>query len=191
MLRRPDKSQLRQLAKAAKKEISRKPPPPKRGLGGKLIRGEDVTLGGHRFDGRHVVMGLILSVMIIGLALWWAQNRAFYTEFTTDKVVIAGNSYDVTRFMGIDSDSSPLKLRACFLLETRVLAPRAEDPVPLVAPNWFKCFKAQYIAEDLAEGTAVAYLAEHNQPPGFDRIVAVSSGGRAFMWRQPNGLLGQ
>jgi len=164
---------------------------PKRGLAGKLARGEDVTLAGHRFDGRYVVTGLILFVIVFAVGLWWAQNWAYYREFSADSVEIAGNSYPVRRFQGIDSDSSPIKLRACFLIGRRVLAPPAKDPVPLVAPRWFKCFKAEYIAKELTEGTATAYLAEYNTPVGFDRIVVVSSGGRAFMWRQPNGNLAE
>lgn len=186
MLRRPHK--LRRFDDD--EEVVRKPAP-ERGLAGKLIRGEHVTLVGHRFDGRYVVIGLIMSVIVFGFGLWWAQNWAYYKEFHADSVVIAGNSYPVRRFQGIDSESSPIKLRACFLIEGRVLAPLAEKPVPLVAPRWFKCFKAEYIERELAEGVATAYLAEYNRPVGFDRIVAISSGGRAFMWRQPNGNLAE
>lgn len=185
----PRKSRLR--LPEGEDDIPRKPPEPERSLGGKLLHGEDITVVGHRFDGRYVVIGLILSVMIIGFGLWWAQNRAFYTEYQADTVVIAGNTYNVTRFRGIDSESSPLKLRACFLIEGTILAPRVEKPVPLVAPGWFKCFKAEYIEEELAEGTAVAYLAEYDTPRGFDTVVAVSPGGRAYMWRQPNANLEQ
>jgi hypothetical protein len=186
MLRRPHKIRRHDDGD----DIVRKPAP-QRGLAAKLARGEDVTLAGHRFDGRYVVIGLILFVFVFAVGLWWALNWAYYKEFRANTVVIAGNTYNVSRFQGIDSDSSPIRLRACFLIEGRVLAPPAENPVPLVAPGWFKCFKAEYIAREIAEGTAIAYLAEHNKPFGFDRIVAVSSGGRAFMWRQPNGNLAE
>jgi hypothetical protein len=184
---RPHRSRLR--LRDDEDDLPLKPPPPKRGLGGKLLYGEDITFAGQRFDGRYVVIGLILTVTIIGLGLWWAQNRAFYTEYTADTVVIAGNTYNVTRFRGIDAESSPLKLRACFLIEGTILAPQVEKPVPLVAPRWFKCFKAEYIERELAEGWAIAYLAEYDTPPGFDTVVAVSPGGRAYMWRQANANL--
>jgi len=184
---KPRRSRLR--IQDEDEDFGRKPPPPERGLGGKLLYGEDITFVGHRFDGRYVVIGLIMTVMIVGFGLWWAQNRAFYTEYTAESVQIAGNTYNVTRFRGIDADSSPLKLRACFLIEGTILAPVVEKPVPLVAPGWFKCFKAEYIEQELAEGTAIAYLAEYDPPPGFDTVVAVSPGGRAYMWRQPNANL--
>ena len=34
-------------------------------------------------------------------------------------------------------------------------------------------------------------IAQRNDPMGFDRIVAVFPGGRAYMWRQLNGQIGQ
>ena len=70
------------------------------------------------------------------------------------------------------------------LTEEEIDALPALAPEPLLAPGWFRCFNAETIAENLATGYARAYLAERDNPNGFDRIVAVFPGGRAYMWRQ-------
>ncbi len=144
-----------------------------------------------RVSGKYVVTGLVAFVFLFGLAFWWAQNHAFYQETQADEVVIAGTVYPVTQWKGIDAASSPLKMRACFLILETITAPPAIDPEPLVAPGWFRCFNAEVIAENLARDYVTAYVAQTNDPYGFDRIVAVFPGGRAYMWRQPNGLLGK
>jgi hypothetical protein len=93
---------------------------------------------------------------------------------------------DVT---GIDSDSSPIRFRACFttplslamLSETYVAYTDAE---PLVAPGWFDCFDAMAIGTALERGEALAFLSEPDIHPGVDRVVAVFPDGRAFAWHQ-------
>ena len=146
-----------------------------------------------RVSGKYVITGLIAFVFLFGLALWWSQNHAYYAETEADEaaIVIAGNTYTVTEWKSIDAASSPLKMRACFLIRETIEALPALAPEPLVAPGWFGCFNAEFIAENLARDYAKAYVAERNDPRGFDRIVAVFPGGRAYMWRQPNGLLGE
>jgi hypothetical protein len=137
-------------------------------------------------SGKVVVTGLVAFTLIFGLVFWWFQSHAFYTETQADEhtVVIAGQGYPVTEWKSIDSTSSPLKMRACFLITEPIEALPAMLPVPLVAPGWFRCFNAETIAENLASDYAKAYVAERNDPKGFDRIVAVFPGGRAYMWRQ-------
>ncbi len=144
-----------------------------------------------RVNGKYVVTGLVGFTVLFGLAFWWSQNHAYYQETQADAVVISGNTYPVTEWMAIDAASSPLKMRACFLILETIDAPPAIEPVPLVAPGWFRCFNAEFIAENLARDYVTAYTAQFNDPYGFDRIVAVFPGGRAYMWRQPNGLLGE
>ena len=138
-----------------------------------------------KLNGSYVVTGLIGFTVLFGLGFWWFQTLAFYEETWTDSVRIAGEVYPVTEFRGIDAASSPLKMRACFLIRETIEALPALAPEPLVAPGWFRCFNAEVIAENLASGYAKAYVAERNNPHGFDRIVAVFPGGRAYMWRQP------
>ncbi len=144
-----------------------------------------------RVNGKYVVTGLIAFTGLFALALWWSQNHAYYEETQASEVRIAGQDYPVTKWKGIDATSSPLKMRACFHIRDSIEALPALAPEPLVAPGWFRCFNAGFIAENLARDYAKAYVAERNDPRGFDRIVAVFPGGRAYMWRQPNGLLGE
>ena len=61
-----------------------------------------------------------------------------------------------------------------------------EGAVPLNAPNWFGCFDAASIGEDLEEGQAFAFLSERNITYGIDRVVAVYDDGRAYAWHQIN-----
>jgi hypothetical protein len=140
-----------------------------------------------RVSGKYVVTGLVAFTGLFGLVFWWFQSHAFYSETKADEaeVVIAGSPYRVTEWEGLDASSSPLKMRACFLIRDPIEALPALAPEPLVAPGWFRCFNAEVIAENLASGYAKAYVAERNNPHGFDRIVAVFPGGRAYMWRQP------
>ncbi len=146
-----------------------------------------------RVSGKVVIIGLVAFTGLFGLAFWWFQEHAFYQETQADQaeIVIAGQVYPVTEWKSIDAASSPLKMRACFLIRETIEALPALAPEPLVAPGWFRCFNAEVIAENLTSDYAKAYVAERNDPHGFDRIVAVFPGGRAYMWRQPNGILGE
>jgi hypothetical protein len=127
-----------------------------------------------RINGSYVVAGLIAFTVLFGLAFWWFQSHAFYEETWAEKVAIDGFDYPVTEWKGITSTSSPLKMRACFLLREPFDAPLSLAPEPLVAPG-----NAEVIGENLASGYAKAYVAERNDPKGFDRIVAVFPGGRS------------
>jgi hypothetical protein len=131
--------------------------------------------------------------VIFGVALWYYQTRAFYTE-TTDvtEIIIQGQTLPVVNYTGIDADTSPLKLRACFRIRDGVapdalaLFPLAPEATPLVAPSWFDCFDASAMTRGIAEGPLRAIIAAHDEPWGFDRIVATWPDGRGYMWRQAN-----
>jgi Family of unknown function (DUF6446) len=142
-------------------------------------------------NGKYVITGLLGFIFLFALALWWFQTRVFFQEFQADTVEIAGTVYPVARWKGVDSNSSPLQLRACFVIDEPFEALPALEPEPLVAPGWFKCFNARVIEENLESGYAKAFIAARNEPPGFDRIIAVFPGGRAYMWRQLNGTIAQ
>jgi len=146
-----------------------------------------------RVSGKYVVTGLVGFTLIFGLVFWWFQTHAFYPETKAQEhtVAIDGQIYPVTEWEGIEASSSPLKMRACFLIREEIQALPAVEPEPLLAPPWFRCFNAEFIAENLVSGYTRAYVAERNDPWGFDRIVAVFPGGRAYMWRQPNGIFGE
>ena len=94
-------------------------------------------------------------------------------------------------FEGIDSDSSPLRFRACFTTPHSIamLSETFESydaAVPNTGPKWFDCYDAHQIGADLADGSAVAFLGEANVIYGFDRVIAVYDDGRAFVWHQIN-----
>ena len=165
-------------------------------------------------NGKIVGVGLVISGLIAGIAMYWLQVYAFYepvsfqpgneirlTPISSDvpEVIVADN---VT---GIDANSSPLRFRACFttplsqamLTETYVVYEGAE---PLVAPGWFDCFDAARIGKALETGEAIAFLSEKNinsktdasgvlQPSGIDRVVAVFPDGHAYAWHQLNDIL--
>lgn len=137
-------------------------------------------------SGRVLAGGLVLFALIFGAALWWFQTRGYYSNIEgVETVTIDGVAVPVANYRGIDADTSPLKMRACFEAEG-LAGPAAEAPTPLTTPGWFDCFDADGIARDLASGAATAILAATNEPYGFDRIVAAYADGRAFQWRQIN-----
>ena len=149
--------------------------------------------------GRIFVGFLVMSALIAGVALYYLQVYAYYDEISAEveDVTLVSLSSGLAEpvlfenFKGIDSDSSPIRYRACFevqgslamLTETYVMADGAE---PLVAPGWFDCFDAARIGADLETGEAVAFLGAENVSYGIDRIVAVYPDGRAFAWHQIN-----
>ncbi|MGF1502576.1 MAG: DUF6446 family protein [Paracoccaceae bacterium] len=134
--------------------------------------------------GRALVIGLLGFTAVFAAGLYYMQVYAFYEETVQTSVDIAGQSYQVSDWTGIDAGSSPLKLRACFRIEAAVDAPVAADPTPLVPPPWFDCFDAEMIARAIDAGEATAYLAAAEERHGADRMVAIFPDGRAFMWRQ-------
>jgi hypothetical protein len=140
-----------------------------------------------------LIVGFLIFCAIFAGALWWFQTRAFYeVQEGTGSILVQGSELPVAEFEGIDADTSPLKLRACFRIADGVApdalahVPAAEDPTPLVAPGWFECFDAEALTEGLEEGELRAVTAERNAPWGFDRVIAYSPDGRGWMWRQIN-----
>lgn len=145
--------------------------------------------------------GLILvTALVAGAALYYLQVYAFYDEVSgngTDDVqmtsVVSGLPEPVLYddFRAIDSDSSPIRYRACFttsmshamLTETYEMYDGAE---PLVAPGWFDCFDADALGTALQDGSALAFLGQQDIEYGIDRIVAITEDGRGYVWHQIN-----
>ena len=146
----------------------------------------------------------MLTGLVAGVAMYWLQVYAFYDE----AVFKPGDEIELTSVesgqpeaiiaegvTGIDSDSSPIRFRACFrttltlamLTETYKIYPK---PEPLLAPSWFDCFDAAAIGAALESGEAVAFMGQENIHPGVDRVVAVFADGRAYAWQQLNGAEG-
>jgi hypothetical protein len=150
-------------------------------------------------SGRIVALFLIAVAVIGGGAMYWLQIHAFYERLAPTgpddvRVVLEdGTAAPLPHadFRGIDSDSSPIRYRACFTLapgarEVLARARIAEAPEPLVAPGWFDCFDATAVAAALDEGRASAYAGAAGLPYGIDRIVAVFDDGRGVAWNQIN-----
>lgn len=146
------------------------------------------------------VMAIVLSALAAGAGLYYLQVYAYYDEVSAVDIadvqltsLISGTPEPILfeNFQAIDSDSSPIRYRACFdtphsqaaLTEEFVTYELAE---PLVAPDWFDCFDAQTIGEQLKTGEAIAFLGQENIHYGIDRIIAVMGDGRAFAWQQIN-----
>lgn len=147
-------------------------------------------------DGRIVGGSIVAIAVVAGAALYYFQVYHYYDR-------VAAPAVELTRLDGtvepmlaeqveaIDAASSPIRYRACFttpmslgtLTETYRVYPEAE---PLRAPGWFDCFDAEEIGAALDRGEAVAFLGRENVPYGIDRVVAVHTDGRGWVWDQIN-----
>ncbi|WP_371054796.1 DUF6446 family protein [Rhodosalinus sp. K401] len=150
--------------------------------------------------GKLVSLLILASGLIGGAALWYLQIHAFYDEVPAsgpEDVRLTARASGVPEpvahgdFRAIDSDSSPIRYRACFtvsmpradLAETYVTI---EDAVPLVAPGWFDCFDAGAVGAALENGSATAFLGVENIEYGVDRVVAIFEDGRGVAWHRLN-----
>ncbi len=140
-------------------------------------------------NGKLMVSGIVAVALAAGAGLWYSQTYAYYErQDGLEQVFAYGDAFPVTDYRGIDADTSPLKLRACFTVDWDYFPSEEFKDVaePLTAPSWFDCFDAEVIAKDIAAGNAIAILAEKNQPFGFSRFIAQYPDGNAYMWRQIN-----
>ncbi|GIT84997.1 MULTISPECIES: DUF6446 family protein [Roseobacter] len=150
-------------------------------------------------SGKIVGIVIMISALLAGGALYYLQVYGFYEEASADlqqvQLLPLGADTPVPilaeNIEAIDADSSPIRFRACFttpsslamLTETYVGLERA---VPRNAPEWFACFDAAAIAEELKAGTALAFIGEKNVDFGVDRIVAITQDGRGYIWHELN-----
>ncbi len=147
-----------------------------------------------------IVGGVILvAAAIAGIALYYVQVYGYYREVPTppqgvELVSLSTNMPEpilTNNFRAIDADSSPIRYRACFdttlslamLSKTYVVT---EEIEPRNAPGWFDCFDAQAIGIELEAGTALTFLSQKNVHFGVDRIVAITSDGRGYVWHELN-----
>lgn len=133
--------------------------------------------------------GTLVVAAAMGVGLWYSSNSAYYYEVNGVTEISVGDALlPVSDYRGIDADTSPLKMRACFTAHWD-LAPETagvQGAEPLIAPTWFDCFDAKQLSGDLESGAATVILASRNKPYGFDTFVARYPDGRAYMWRQIN-----
>lgn len=142
--------------------------------------------------GRIAALALLLAGLAGGLAMYYFQVHAFYDRLPAQDVLIVqtqegAQPLPLSAFDGIDSDSSPLRYRACVqLAETEAPLIPYEAAQPLNAPRWFGCFDAGTLEADLVAGRAQAWLVEANFRYGFDRVMALYPDGNAYVWHQMN-----
>ncbi len=146
-------------------------------------------------NGKYLVGGLLAFTAVFACVLWYTQTYAYYDRVSdVERIEVAGKTLSVRDYQGIDADTSPMKIRACFTLDpTEIDAPKADDATPLGAPVWFDCFDNGKLTEDITAGRAVAYVAGDETPEGATtyqilRYLAVYPDGRAYLWRQYNKL---
>lgn len=151
-------------------------------------------------SGKFVVIVIVLGALVFGAGLWYTQVYGYYYEVAPrpgqDVMLVAQGSGQpepiaYADFRAIDADSSPIRFRACFTtpVDPAVLAAgfvAAPDKTPRVAPGWFDCFDADAIAAEIEAGTAATWLGAKNIAYGVDRIVAITAGGRGFVWHDLN-----
>jgi hypothetical protein len=140
-------------------------------------------------NGRLFVILLLVFTAVFAGGLWYAQVYAKYEVTDGQANVLAGGvERPVDGYVGIDSVTSPLKLRGCFAVDPASLAdlPVAEAPTPLSAPGWFDCFDYAQLTMDIEAGQAVVYVAGVEERNAADRLIAVYPDGRAYEWRQLN-----
>ncbi len=143
--------------------------------------------------GRVIVVLLLACTVLAGLGAWYFTVYAFYDELPeqtqfqlTPMGAVGPQAFTVRNFEGIDSDSSPIRYRACFDIDAdpAQFTPYARA-TPLNAPGWFDCFDAGALTEALREGRAQAVLGVANLQYGIDRVVAFIDG-RGYAWHQIN-----
>ncbi len=133
--------------------------------------------------------GMLFAAAAMGIGLWYSAEKAYYVEVTDVAEVMAyGDAFPVANYRGIDADTSPLKMRACFNVDWDYYPTDEFKGVatPLIAPKSFDCFNAKKIGADLEAGNATAILSDENKPYGFNTFIAQYPDGNAFMWRQVN-----
>jgi hypothetical protein len=147
--------------------------------------------------GKFLAILLVGSAVIGGVAMYYLQVYGFYRTLDPAQVTMAVTRADgveetlpLRDAQAIDSDSSPIRYRACAtvagdLPDAAGLVPYP-GAVPLTAPGWFSCFDAAAIGAALETGAAQAYLSQAHTPWGVDRVIALFPDGRAFVWPQIN-----
>jgi len=140
-------------------------------------------------NGKAIVISLLICAAVAGVGLWYSIEKAYYERITgVTEVVAYGDKFPVSNYDGIDADTSPLKMRACFTVDWDYFPTDEFKDVatPLNAPSFFSCFDAGQLTDDLQAGAATAILANENVPYGFDTYIVQYPDGRAYMWRQIN-----
>ena len=140
-------------------------------------------------NGKYFIFLFLGGLVVFTAALFYFQNYAYYDPTDIRQNFLLGNKrYNISKYQGIDSDSSALKLRECFDIDSFDYLDLSiyEKPTPLTAPFWFKCFNAERITKDLLNGKASAFLLKKEEFDGIDNVIAIYPDGKSYRWRQLN-----
>lgn len=150
--------------------------------------------------GKFLAIVLVTCGIIAGGAMYYLQVYAYYITVvpngSTDVVLkpLDGSVAQAIAYSGykaIDSNSSPIRYRACFTAgktadELKALYVTIKDAEPLVAPGWFDCFDAKEIGAAIESQSATSFLSIENVSYGIDRVVSVLDDGRGYAWNKIN-----
>ena len=140
-------------------------------------------------NGKSFIFLFLSGVVVFTAALFYFQNYAYYDSTDIRQDFLLGNKrYNISKYQGIDSESSALKLRECFVIDSldNFDLSKYEKPTPLTAPFWFKCFNAEKITKDLSDGKASSFLLKKEEFDGIDDVIAIYPDGKSYRWRQLN-----
>ena len=149
--------------------------------------------------GKTIILGMLAIALLTGGSIYYLQVYAYYEDVTAqvEKIQLTSASTGqlenimFENVKAIDSNSSPLRYRACFEVTQSLDALTAtyeiyDDIAPRIAPGWFDCFDAEQIGNDLEAGLATGFLGVKDFKYGIDRVVAVYPDGRAYSWHHIN-----
>ena len=150
--------------------------------------------------GKFLAIVLVTCGIIAGGAMYYLQIYAYYSTVvpngSTDVVLkpldgSVAQAIAYSDYKAIDSNSSPIRYRACFTAENtadelKALYVTIKDAEPLVAPGWFDCFDAKEIGAAIESQSATSFLSIENVSYGIDRIVSVLDDGRGYAWNKIN-----
>ena len=140
-------------------------------------------------SGKRFIFLFLGGIFVFTAALFYFQNYAYYDLTDIKQNFFLGDKrYEISNYQGIDSESSALKLRECFIIDNleNIDLSKYEKPTPLTAPFWFKCFNAERITKDLLDGKASAFLLKKEEFDGIDNVIAIYPDGKSYRWRQLN-----
>lgn len=149
--------------------------------------------------GKIIGIFIVIAALTFGAVVYYSQVYYYYEDLPADQARVVLTPLDgsspepiaFSNFNGIDANSSPIRLRACFTTtETPQSLANRFQPYPGAeprnAPDWFDCFDAAAIADRISDGTARVFASERNFEFGIDRVVAITDDGQGYIWEEIN-----
>ncbi len=149
--------------------------------------------------GKLLVIAILICAAVAGAGLYYLQIYYFYERLPVQGQQINATTLNgdltplpISNFEGIDASSSPIRYRACFdvnlsLDEAKAqFLPYPDRSAPRTAPFWFECFDADAIGMQITAGDAVIFTGTSNIEYGIDRVIALTSQGRGYVWHEIN-----